>query len=58
MTIDIEQLRRDMETYYGAAMHSGFPMAMIELSKIQRASNEELILLAKKEGVNISKYGV
>ena len=32
MYLDIERLRNDMEDYYGIAMFSGFPMAVMDLS--------------------------
>ena len=54
--IDISRLRRDMEDYYGTAMFNGFPMAVMDLSKVERLSDQELIELAKKNGVDFRKY--
>lgn len=56
MNINIEQLRQDLLDYYGTAMNNGFPMAIIELSKIEKASAEELIEIAQQNGINIENY--
>lgn len=58
MYLDIERLRNDMEDYYGIAMFSGFPMAVMDLSKVARASDEELIRMAEKNGVDLRKYSL
>lgn len=55
-SIDINRLRRDLKDYYGTAMFGGFPMAMIDVSKVERASADELIALAQSCGVDINKY--
>ncbi len=54
--IDIKKLRRDMEDYYGTAMSGGFPMAVMELSKVEHMSDRELVELAKKNGVDLRRY--
>lgn len=54
--MDIKKLRRDLIDYYGSAMFSGFPMAVVELSEIERASEKELIKLAKNAGFDLKKY--
>ena len=54
--IDTERLRRDMMDYYGTAMFSGFPMAVFDLSRIERASDEELIEIAQNNGVELGEY--
>ena len=54
--IDTNRLRRDLMDYYGTAMFSGFPMAVVDLSRIERASDEELIEIAQKNGVDLSEY--
>ena len=56
MEIDIRRLRRDLKDYYGTAMVNGFPMAVIDLSKIDRATDEELLELAQKQGMDLKKY--
>ncbi len=54
--IDINRLRRDMKDYYGTAMFNGFPMAVMDLSKVERLSDRELVELAQKNGVDLRKY--
>ena len=56
MNINIEKLREDLIDYYGTAMQNGFPMAAIEISKIEKASAEELIKIAEKNRINFKKY--
>lgn len=54
--IDYENLRSDLEDYCGTAMFSGAGMAMEDLSKVDRASEEKLIEIAKREKIDLSKY--
>ena len=54
--IDVNQLRKDMRDYYGTAMFTGFPMAVMDLSKVERLSDRELVELAQKNGVDLRKY--
>ena len=54
--IDVSRLRRDMKDYYGTAMFNGFPMAVMDLSKVERLSDRELVALAQKNGVDLRKY--
>ena len=51
--VDIERLRRKLKDYYGTAMFSASPMAMMDLAKVEKASAEELFELAQKCGINI-----
>ena len=51
--IDISRLRRDMKDYYGTAMFNGFPIAVMDLSKVERMSDRELVELAQKNGVGL-----
>ena len=54
--LDTERLRRDLEDNYGTAMASGFPMAMMEMSEVERASDRELIEMARETHADLSKY--
>ena len=54
--IDVEKLRQDMMDDYGPAMFNGFPMAVIDLSRIERASDWELIEIARDQGIDLDKY--
>ena len=58
MTIDIEALRRDLADYFGTAAFSGMPMAMMDLSRVENASPEELVRIAQKNGFDLTKYRV
>ena len=53
---DIGSLRDDLKDYYGTAMTSGFPMAVVDLAKVENASAQELIDLAQQNGEDLSKY--
>jgi len=54
--IDIEKLRKDLLDYYGTAMYNVSPLAIIELSKIERASEDELIQIAINNNINLNEY--
>lgn len=54
--MDFERLRNDLIDYYGSAMFSGFPMAMIDVSDVERMTDEELVREAEKIGLKLSKY--
>jgi hypothetical protein len=55
-SLNYDRLRRDLADYYGTAMYSGFPMEMMELEQVKRASEAELEKFAKKAGLNSRKY--
>ena len=54
--IDYENLRSDLENYYGTAMFSGEGMAMSDLEEVDRASEDKLIEIAKREKIDLNKY--
>lgn len=56
--IDIDRLRRDLMDYYGTAMSGGFPMAVIDLSRVQNASPEDLVSMALNANVDLLQYEV
>lgn len=56
--IDINRLRKDMRDHFGTAMFNGFPMAVMDLSKLEHLSDRELVDLAQKNGVDLRKYFV
>ena len=58
MNIDIEKLRSDLIDYFGTAMASGFGMAVMDLSKVERDSDEELINIALDCGFDLNDYVV
>ena len=53
---DFAKLRSDLMDYYGTAMVGGFPMAVIELGQVERASEAELLQIAQKNHYNLEKY--
>ncbi|MBR5479503.1 MAG: hypothetical protein IKU84_04940 [Clostridia bacterium] len=55
-SFDFDELRRDLEDYYGAAAFSGMPAAFLDLSRVSDASNEELLDEASQNGFDLSKY--
>ena len=56
MNIDIEKLREDLIDYFGTAMFNASPLAMIELSKIEKASNQEIIKIAIDNNFDLNEY--
>ena len=54
--LDIEKLREDLIDYFGTAMNSGYPMSMMDISRVERASASELIRIAKNNGFNLNDY--
>lgn len=47
----IEELRQRLLDYYGTAMYSGFPMAMMDVIDVSTMSDEEVIEKARELGV-------
>ena len=56
VTLDGDWIRRDLMDYYGTAMASGFPMAVVDLGRVQRASGDELLAMARQAGLDLNKY--
>ena len=54
--IDVERLRNDMMDYYGTAIFNDFAMVAMNVEFIEMASDQDLIAIAQKEGVDLSKY--
>lgn len=54
--INIDKLRKDLLDYFGTAMFTSSPLAIIELTKIERASDEELIRIALNNNFDLNKY--
>ncbi len=49
-----EQLREALKDYFGTAMCSGNPMAIMELSRVESASESELYDIARRYGFDVS----
>ena len=56
--IDVCRLRRDMKDYYGTAMFNASPLAVMELTKVENATPEELIQIALKNKIDLSNYQI
>ena len=54
--MDYRKLQEDLRDYFGSATLSGFPIAAIETVSVDRASESELLKLAKHAGLNLRKY--
>ena len=54
--IDFERLREDLVDYFGSAMFAGFPAAVIDVTQVETASNEQLIQIAQQNGFNLNNY--
>ena len=52
--IDYEKLRSELMDYFGTAMTSGFGMAVIDLTKVENTSHEELLSIAKQHNIEIN----
>lgn len=59
ITIDIDALKRDMQSnLYGAYFGGGFGGAMISAFDLERATPEQLVESALKQGIDLRKYRV
>ena len=59
MIIDVDKLREDMRNEdLGAFFGGGFGGALIEAIDIEQASDEELVDMALKQGIDLGKYEV
>ena len=56
--IDVDGLRRDMKEEYVAAMCCGFPMAVVDLTEVERMSDRELVEQALNNCVDLRMYRV
>ena len=51
MCYESDELREQLMDYYGTAMTSGMPMAVVDLVNIEQASDEDIIQLARNIGL-------
>lgn len=59
MVIDIDKLRKDMlDNCYGAFFVADLGAALVESAEIEKASDEELIRIAQKQGIDLRRYEV
>ena len=57
ITIDIDELRNDLINYFGSAMQYN-QVAMMELIKVEQASDNEIVNIALKNGFNLYDYEI
>ena len=55
MNIDYERLREDLINYFGTAMVL-FPVAVMDVIKVENASHSELLQIASQNGFDLSNY--
>ena len=48
---EIEQVRDGLKDYYGTAAFSGFPMAVMDVVKVEQMDDEEVIRKAREAGI-------
>ena len=56
MSYDYKNLQNALTDYFGTAMASGNPAAMIDLIQVQQSTNEELLRTAQQNGFDLSRY--
>ena len=56
MSYDYKKLQSELTDYFGTAMHSGNPAAMLDLIHVQQSTNEELLRTAQQNGFDLSRY--
>lgn len=55
-SVDVDKLRKDLIEHFTAAMFIVSPVAMLDLSKVERVSNEEIIKIAIENKFDLNKY--
>ena len=59
MIIDVDALRKYMlEEDYGTFFVGGFGGALAETVEIERASDEELVEMAQRQGIDLRRFEV
>ncbi len=53
--IDYDKLKKDLIDYFGTALFTN-PFAMSDIVKVESASLEELVEIARKNGFDLDKY--
>lgn len=54
--IDIESLRKDLIDYFTSAMFFVSPVALVDLSKVERATDIEVVQIALDNKFDLEKY--
>ncbi len=53
---DIETLRSNLMDYYGTAVFSANPFAMVDVIDVENAGEAKLIRMAREAGFDLSRY--
>lgn len=56
LEIDYERLRADLVDYFGSAIFSVSPLAIMDVTTVENATPEELIRIALKNNFDLSEY--
>ena len=56
MKLDTEGLRKELKEYFGTAMFTASPIAMADYVAVAMGDEEELIEIARKNGIDVFKY--
>lgn len=54
--IDIESLRKDLIDYFTSAMFLVSPVALVDLSKVERATDIEVVQIALDNKFDLERY--
>ena len=55
---DIDAIRSDLEDYYGTALSTVSPFAIVDLIDLSNKSDYEIIMLAINIGLNLDNYHI
>ena len=55
--MDYERLREDLKDYFGSAMQF-YPVAVMDLVEVERASDEKLEQIAISNGFDLREYEI
>ena len=55
MNIDYERLREDLKDYFGSATVI-MPVAIMDVIRVENASEDELVQIARENGFDLSNY--
>lgn len=55
-TIDYKRLRKDLNIRFRDAMYHGTPKDRLNYEMLQSANEQQVLALAKKEGIELRKY--
>lgn len=54
--IDIERLRKDLIEYFTSAMFMVSPIALVDLTEVENASDEQVVKIALNNKFDLNKY--